>query len=139
MQTTFVVVILSVAVVCCNDLGIQVPKTFSVELERSVYAASVPFPVIVRNVSQEVLYPGTLCGYPYFEVDRTIDGGWVRLHHEGPFPLCPEKPFPIAGGESATSISTIAEPGHYRLVLRFGLQALSSIVDSTYSREFDIQ
>ena len=141
MRTTLLIATLSLVGVRCGDFGhsTKPPAQLSIQLDALVYSHSAQIPVTIINVSDEVLYPATLCANPHFEIDRKSGQGWVRLLWRGPLPGCAEKAFPIQGGERTVAYSTIADTGYYRLVLRYRTNSWGEFADSTYSRQFVIQ
>lgn len=101
-----------------------------------IFIAQRPIPVSITNTSRVTVNLATCCTRPDLRIQRKLDGGWSPL---GACELmCPSILLPLKPGTTISdSVLRVAQPGLYRLMLRYSdLRRASAVLFAAYSNEF---
>jgi len=105
----------------------------------SIFFVQRPIQVSITNSSRVIVNLASCCTRPDLRVQRKLDGGWSppgECELKCPSILLPLKP----GATMSDSLVWIAQPGVYRLMLRYSdlTPGISPAVFAVYSNEFKV-
>jgi hypothetical protein len=115
------------------------PSHLQVRVSGSYFLMHQALPVMITNVSNETVNPDMCCARPDLRVQQKVNGTWTP---PGACELmCPSILLPLKPGQRIVdSVLQIAQPGLYRLMLRYrpDTQQGSALVCESYSNEFNV-
>jgi hypothetical protein len=115
------------------------PSHLQIRVSGSYFLMHQTLPVIITNVSNETVNPDMCCARPDLRIQQKINGTWTP---PGACELmCPSILLPLKPGQRIVdSVLQIAQPGVYRLMLRYRTSTPqgSSLLYESYSNEFNV-
>jgi len=136
MSIRTAILILSILLISCSDLGVESDRQVSILTDRESYSVGQSITIVTYNVLEDNIILSPCCSSPDFRRQQKINGVWSPPGYC--LALCPSQNIPLNSGSNRVDTLTSLSTGHWRIMLRYQNKRTLRI-DSVFSNEFTVQ